>query len=134
MAEGFARCYGSDVMTVASAGLAPAAIVQLLTKKVMLEKNIDLEGTIPKDLSSVDVSSFDLIINMSGNKLPETLPIEVRDWKVEDPIGRTEDVYCEVRDRIERLVMNLVMELRKPSGPSAPPKPGRRFLGRVGTR
>src|SRR3954447_322194 len=83
MAEGFARCYGSDVMEVQSAGLAPANIIQPLTKLVMQEKNISLEGLFPKDLGSVDVRSFDLIVNMSGNKLPESLPIEVLEWKVE---------------------------------------------------
>ena len=45
MAEGFAKCYGSDVMQAESAGLAPAGIVQPLTKKVMEEKNINIYAT-----------------------------------------------------------------------------------------
>ncbi|MBE7157181.1 MAG: arsenate reductase ArsC [Rhodospirillales bacterium] len=132
MAEGFARCYGSDVMDVESAGMAPATIVQPLTKLVMQEKNINLDGVFPKDLGSVEVPSFDLIINMSGTKLPESLPIEVRDWKVEDPIGRSEEVYIEVRNRIERLVMDLVLELRKEARKGQPRIPARRVLGRTG--
>jgi arsenate reductase (thioredoxin) len=113
MAEGFARRYGSDVMEPASAGLSPAAIVQPLTKRVMQAKNINIDDQYPKELSSIDLFSFDLIINMSGAKLPVSIPVEVRDWPVEDPIARSEEVYCAVRDQIERLVMSLILELRR---------------------
>jgi len=113
MAEGFARAYGSDVMEAASAGLAPAAIVQPLTKEVMLAKNIRLDGQYPKDLASLNPGNFDLIVNMSGTKLPAKPPVEVRDWPIEDPIGRSEEVYLAVRDEIERLVMSLILELRR---------------------
>jgi arsenate reductase (thioredoxin) len=126
MAEGFARKYAADVMEVGSAGLSPAAIVQPQTHEVMILKNISLEDQFPKDLSSVDVKSYDLIINMSGVKLPGRIPIEVRDWKVEDPIGRSEGVYIAVRDQIEAMVMQLVLELRREARRSAPPSGGGR--------
>ena len=113
MAEGFARKYGADVMEPASAGLSPAAIVQPLTKQVMQPKNINIDDQYPKDLSSIDVSSFHLIINISGAKLPCRLPIEVRDWNIEDPIGRSEEFYVAVCDKIEHLVMSLILELRR---------------------
>jgi protein-tyrosine-phosphatase len=113
MAEGFARRYGSDVMEPASAGVSPAAIVQALTKQVMQAKNINIDEQYPKDLGSLDVASFDLIVNMSGAKLPASIPIEVREWNVEDPIGRSEEIYCAVCDKIERLVVSLIVELRR---------------------
>ncbi len=113
MAEGFARRYGSDVLEPFSAGFSPASIVQPLTKKVMEAKNIKIDHQHPKSLDAVDVSSFDLIVNMSGTKLPSRLPIEVRDWKVEDPIGKPEETYATVRDQIEMSVMRLILELRK---------------------
>ncbi|MBV8550778.1 MAG: hypothetical protein JOY54_05720 [Acidobacteriaceae bacterium] len=113
MAEGFARRYGSDVMEVASAGLAPALIVQPLTKEVMQAKNISIDDQYPKTLQSVEIENFDLIVNMSGTRLSTGLPIEVRDWKIEDPIGRTEEFYVEVRDLIETQVMYLILELRR---------------------
>lgn len=112
MAEGFARKYGSDVLEAASAGLAPAPIVQPLTKKVMIERNVNIDDQHPKDLGMLDVKTFDLIINMSGTKLPARIPVEVRDWRVEDPIGQTEEVYLTVRDQIENAVMRLVLEFR----------------------
>jgi arsenate reductase (thioredoxin) len=113
MAEGFARTYGSDVMEPASAGLWPAAIVQPLTKQVMQAKNINIDEQYPKNLNSIDVSGLDLLINMSGAKLPAGIPTEIREWQIEDPIGRSEDVYLTVRDQIEHLVMSLILELRR---------------------
>jgi arsenate reductase len=113
MAEGFARKYGSDVMQAASAGLSPASIVQPLTKKVMAAKNINLDAQTPKSLNSVPVRTFDLIVNMSGGSLPMRVPMDVREWPIEDPIGRSEEVYEAVRDQIEMLVMMLILELRR---------------------
>jgi arsenate reductase len=113
MAEGFARHYGSDVMEVKSAGLSPASIVQPLTFHVMEQKNIKLDGQAPKDLSSLTIADFDLLVNMSGVKLPSRIPLPVREWKIEDPIGRSEEVYCTVRDQIEDLVMRLILEFRR---------------------
>jgi protein-tyrosine-phosphatase len=113
MAEGFSRVYGVNEIEPASAGLAPAGIVQPLTKKVMQAKNINIDDQYPKDLSTIDALGFDLIINMSGAKLPPRIPVEVRDWPVEDPMGRSEDIYVAVRDQIELLVMSLILELRR---------------------
>jgi arsenate reductase (thioredoxin) len=120
MAEGFARCYGSDVLEAESAGLAPAAIVQPMTKKVMEEKNINLNGIIPREIASLDLNSFDLIVNMSGRKLPVNAAAEVQDWAVEDPIGKDEAVYIGARDKIEMRVMRLILELRKKVSPGRP--------------
>jgi protein-tyrosine-phosphatase len=127
MAEGFARKYGTDVMECDSAGLSPAPIVQPLTKKVMEDKNVNIDAQFPKDLSSAEPSRFDLLINMSGVKLPSRIPIEVREWKVEDPIGRSEEFYITVRDQIEQQVMGLILELRRGKrrafAPEPPPEP-----------
>ncbi len=113
MAEGFARKYGADILEPFSAGFSPAAIVQPLTKKVMEAKNINIEDQYPKDLGAVNIPTLDLIVNMSGSKLPTRMRIEVRDWKIEDPLGRSEEVYISVRDQIENLVMRLILELRR---------------------
>ena len=134
MAEGFARRYGSDVMESASAGLAPAAIVQPLTRKVMLEKNINIDDQFPKDINSITLTGYDLVINMSGRPLPTRLHVEVRSWTVEDPIGRDEPFYYKVRDQIENLVMQLILEFRreaKRAGEVTELPPRRRMLGRV---
>jgi protein-tyrosine-phosphatase len=113
MAQGFAEAYGRDVLVAHSAGLAPAESVSGLTYKVMFAKNIKLDRCYPKPLTGVEISGFDLIVNISGYSLPVKPPVPVREWKVEDPIGAKEEVYCKVRDQIEQLVMGLILELRK---------------------
>jgi arsenate reductase (thioredoxin) len=112
MAEGFARAYGGDVMVTASAGLSPAAIVQPLTRQVLAERNVRIDDQFPKGMEILTREQFDVIINMSGQKLPVAPGIKVRDWPVSDPIGQTEAVYKNVAEQIEGLVMRLILELR----------------------
>ncbi len=111
MAEAFARAYGSDVLSAHSAGLSPAMIIQPLTREVLLERNIRTDGQFPKDLQVVLRDTFDVVVNMSGERLqiPRTRVIE---WPVPDPIGQTEQVYRDVAMQIEGLVMRLILELR----------------------
>ena len=145
MAEGFARKYGSDVLEPSSAGFAPANIVQPLTKKVMEAKNINIDDQFPKDLDQVGVAQFDLIVNMSGNRLPGRVSVEVREWPIEDPIGQSEDIYVKVRDELENQVMRLILDLRRdarkgvearkvPEKVLEPKEPARRMLGQRRTR
>ena len=117
MAEGFARAYGSDVLIAESAGLTPALAVAPLTHKVMLEKNIDLGYKYPQGMESLK-GTFDLVVNMSGQRVPKELKAAVEEWKIRDPIGESEEVYRRVRDQIEQRVMGLVlgMRSRKPPG------------------
>ena len=111
MAEGFARVYGGDVMTPASAGVWPAMMVPLETHETMAEKNIDTRDQFPKPLDMFRSNQFDVVLNMSGYPVP-AYP-EAREWKVEDPIGGTAEEYRATRDYIEVLVMNLIVELRR---------------------
>jgi len=125
MAEGFARAYGSDVLTAESAGLAPAMSIAPLTHKVMLEKNIDLGHMYPRSVEALQ-GRFDLVINMSGGPVPKAIQATVEEWDVRDPIGASEEVFREVRDQIEQRVMRLVLAMRgrKPPRSESPSAAG----------
>jgi arsenate reductase len=123
MAAGFARTYGADVLTVKSAGLAPAMTVSSLTRKVMLEKNVDIGDQFPKSLDMVTPDDADLIVNMSGHPLPGNAEVRVETWNVRDPIGESEEVYREVRDLIEQRVMRLILKVRGQKPPALPQSP-----------
>jgi arsenate reductase (thioredoxin) len=112
MAEGFARAYGGDILVAASAGLSPAVIVQPLTKQVLAERNVRIDDQFPKGMEILNREQFDVIVNMSGQKLPLSSGALVRDWPVRDPIGQKEPVYKAVAEQIEALVMRLILELR----------------------
>lgn len=125
MAEGFARVYGSDVIDPCSAGLGPAAGLPELTIQTMQEKNIDLSAAFPKGVDGIQREGLDLIVNLSGSRLPSVIPTPVEDWNVRDPIGESEAVYRQVRDEIENRVMKLILGLRAEQnsdrGASQPP-------------
>jgi arsenate reductase len=123
MAEGFARAYGSDVLTAESAGLAPALAISPLTHLVMHEKNIDLGHLFPRRVDALK-GHFDLVVNISGSDVPHTLNAPVEEWEILDPIGQSEEVFRQVRDEIEQRVMRLVLMMRnrkpaKSEGPAA---------------
>lgn len=124
MAEAFARAYGSDVMIPQSAGLNPATIISPLTQQTLGERNIRLDGHFPKGVDMMARETFDLVVNISGQRLP--LPaVRMIEWAVPDPIGRTNEVYRNVAGQIESLVIGLILELRAslaaPATPARPP-------------
>lgn len=113
MAEAFARAYGSDVLIVYSAGLAPAAGLPPLTRQTLSEKNIPSEGQFPKGLAFFAGEFFDVVVNLSGEPLPAAFrKARLIEWTVRDPIGESDDVYRAVAAQIEGLVMRLILELR----------------------
>jgi arsenate reductase (thioredoxin) len=113
MAEAFARAQGSDVLVASSAGLFPARAVPPDTLRAMKEKNLDLSGQVPKSVVDLDGARFDLILNMSGFPLPPIGGAAVREWEVPDPIVMDYKGHCAIRDQLERLVVDLIQELRR---------------------
>jgi arsenate reductase len=113
MAEAFARMYGGDVLVAASAGLTPAMRVADDTMRAMLAKGLDLRDHFPKSIRHLGRAQFDVVINMSGFDLPDSVGTSIRSWDVPDPVYLKFDEHCEVRDAIERLVMTLILELRR---------------------
>jgi protein-tyrosine-phosphatase len=123
MAEAFARAYGADVIEPASAGLAPASIIQPLTIRTLEERNIRINGQFPKGPDAFPGVEFDLIVNMTGDRIPVSRT-RVLDWKVRDPMGQKPEVYRAVADQIEQLVMRLILDYRKPGRVDTAPASG----------
>jgi len=109
MAEAFANHYGQDVLRASSAGLAPAAALSPYTRKVMLEKNVDVGDHLPRSFYELDVRDVDLIVNLSGYAIAG---FETMDWVIDDPYGGPIEGYRTARDRIELQVMNLILKMR----------------------
>ena len=113
MAEGFAAHYGGDVLVAESAGLVPAGVVVDETVRSMAEKNIDISAQHSKALRVDETGEYDLIVNMSGFSLPEAVRAPAVAWVVPDPIGQSSQVYAQVRDQIEALVLRLISDFRQ---------------------
>jgi arsenate reductase len=113
MAEGFANHYGSDVLVASSAGLAPIPQIAPDTIRAMTELNVDVTGHIPKRYDPLHATEYDIVVNMSGFRLPGPKPKQVIEWIVKDPYGQPMDVYRATRTEVEQRVMRLILELRK---------------------
>ena len=111
MAEGFAKVYGKDAIEVRSAGLSPAMIVQDETHQIMREFGVTLVGQHPKGIEMMAREHFDVAVNISGQMLPRLNADRVIEWKIRDPIGRTEEVYRDVATELEQRVKELLAEL-----------------------
>lgn len=117
MAEAFARRYGADVLVPLSAGVVPAPAIQPLTRSLMLKRGIDIGDAYPKTIEeALKAAPVDLIINMSGMPFGAKSPAPVREWLVPDPIGAKESVYEQTAQKIEGLIMQLILELRQQAG------------------
>jgi arsenate reductase len=128
MAEGFAKHFGADVMEVQSAGLMPIESLPAQTRKVMLEKEVPVDGQFPKGVEVFRNAEFDLVINMSGTFLPRNMREKERVWAVSDPYGRTDEAYREVRDELAGRVADLIADLRANNGEVPAPAPPRKKL------
>jgi arsenate reductase len=114
MAEAFANHYGRDVLTATSAGLAPAQGVPPNTVRAMSEMDLDLSGHMPRLYNPFEAADCDVVVNMSGYALPGPPPKEVIEWEVQDPFGSPMNAYRAARSDLERLVMSLILNLRRP--------------------
>ena len=78
----------------------------------MREKGLDIAGRTPKGFDRSPIERLDLIVNLSGCLLPPAGSAPVLNLNVPDPIGRDEEFFRQVSDRIEHLVLRLVGDLR----------------------
>ena len=113
MAEGFANCYGSDVLVAESFGLAPVPRVPREGIMAMAEKNIDISAHVSRRYDPFDGAKADVVVNMSGYRLPGTPPRKLLEWKIDDPYTQPIEAFRKTRDAIEHQVMSLILALRR---------------------
>lgn len=118
MAEAIARHVAYDVIEPSSAGLSPLGRISDLTRIVLLEREIALNGQYSKPVNDARLVPPDLIINMSGmpgNTLFESHN-KYEDWDVEDPYGEDIETHRRVCEDVAARVLHLAARLRKQLG------------------
>jgi len=83
------------------------------TVDVMAERGIDISDHQPSWYEPALAAQYDIVVNMSGFRLPGQPPKEVIEWKVEDPFLKPMATYRKVRDGLEMSVIELIVRLRK---------------------
>lgn len=114
MAEGFAKVYGWDCVVPASGGLSPATRIDPAAVRLMSDIGIDIAEQFPKYYEALSQMRFDRIVNISGHSLPGATPgCPVTVWTVEDPVGKADERYREARDQIQKLIIELIDQIRR---------------------
>ena len=111
MAEAFARKYG---LTASSAGTIPSSKVNPVVVQVMRERGLDVGSSRPKSLTADMINEAELVVTM-GCSVEEACPRpmlaqmqkKLVDWDREDPKGMPVEKVREIRDEIERRVIEL---------------------------
>ena len=94
-----------------SAGTRPAERVHSEVVESLAEIGIDAAGARPRKLDESLARQADLLVTMGcGEECPWVPGLEVLDWEIEDPKGKSADRVREIRDEIDRRVRALVAE------------------------
>ncbi len=96
MAEGIARSMGHEAV---SAGTHPGQEVAHHALKILEEYDVDTTEMKPKSIDDIEHTGFDYIISMGCGVECPNLQIQ-EDWGLEDPVGKSMDVYRNVAETI----------------------------------
>jgi arsenate reductase (thioredoxin) len=112
MAEAFFNEMAKGRVKGLSAGTQPAEKVNTVVANAMFEIGLDIRKNKPKILTMDMVSKADKMITMGcGADAKGVCPasyIEMEDWKLEDPEGKTLEEVRRIRDGIKARVTSLV--------------------------
>ena len=114
MAEAWANHFGHGRVEASSAGSYPFGSIVKETYVVMGEKGITLDGQCSKGLRDVALEDMDVLVGMGCEvecPVPPGFKGRLVDWEIPDPYGRGIDAFRNVRDMIERKVLELLADL-----------------------
>ncbi len=111
MAQAFAEKYE---LKASSAGTVPSARVNPIVVDLMKEKGIDISENSPKMLTPEMINRASLVVTM-GCSVEEVCPKpmlaqmqkKLVDWNLKDPKGKSLQEVREIRDEIEKRVIEL---------------------------
>jgi arsenate reductase (thioredoxin) len=116
MAEGFFKKYAPKGFVTISAGTVPTSQINPLAVEVMKEVEIDISKQKPKDLTEDMARNATVIINMGcmdDKFCPALFVPKVIDWSIEDPKDKPIEKVREIRDEIEKRVLEIIDSIRE---------------------
>jgi protein-tyrosine-phosphatase len=100
-----------DSVEILTGGTFPADHVHEEVVTVMSELDIDLSDRIPREVSTEELESCDVVATMGCSTLElDADSVDVRDWALDDPDGQDMERVREIRDDIEQRVTALFDE------------------------
>lgn len=111
IAEGFFRKYATKNYKTISAGTVPTSQINPIAVEVMKEVGVDISNQKPKDLTEDMMRNSTMIINMGcmdDKYCPALFLPKVIDWGIEDPTDKPIEKVREIRDEIEKRVLEII--------------------------
>jgi protein-tyrosine-phosphatase len=97
---------------ILTGGTHPADSVHEEVVTVMSELDIDLSDRTPREVSTAELESCDVVATMGCSTLElDAEDVDIRDWALDDPDGEDLDQVRTIRDDIEQRVTDLFDEL-----------------------
>lgn len=108
IAEAFGKQLASDVFECYSAGTETKPQINQDAVRLMKKHyHIDMEETQYSKLLP-DIPPVDIVITMGCNVSCPHLPCKHReDWGIEDPTGKSDEVFLKVMETIKRKIVNM---------------------------
>ena len=101
-----------DSVEIITGGTHPADSVHDEVVTVMQDHEIDLSDRVPREVSTTELESCDVVATMGCSTLKlDAGEIDVRDWALTDPDGQDLDQVREIRNDIEQRVTDLFDEV-----------------------
>jgi arsenate reductase len=112
MAAALPQHHAGGRVIVRSAGSAPTGEINPAVVEAMAELGLDLSLALPKPLTTPVVQASDVVITMGcGDACPVLPGKRYLDWELDDPAGQSLDAVREIRDEIDRRILDLVHDL-----------------------
>ncbi|MFO7832564.1 MAG: low molecular weight phosphatase family protein [Halohasta sp.] len=97
-----------DSVEIITGGTHPADSVHDEVVTVMADLDIDLSDRVPREVSTAELESCDVVATMGCSTLElDAEDVDVRDWALADPDGQDLDDVRAIRDDIEQRVSEL---------------------------
>jgi protein-tyrosine-phosphatase len=119
MAEAFAHMHAGDKVIAWSSGSRPSGKINPTAIAAMNERGYDLMGRGHRSKSLVELPAnitWDWVVTMGcGDSCPFIPARNREDWQLPDPREMEHDEFNEVRDEIERRVLELLKKAEVPA-------------------
>jgi protein-tyrosine-phosphatase len=102
---------GLDDVEIITGGTHPADEVHPEVVETMAELDIDLSGSAPREVSTAELESCDVVATMGCSTLELDAETDVRDWALPDPDGESPERVREIRELVREHVEALFDEL-----------------------
>jgi len=112
MAEAFARIHGAGLVEAWSAGSRPSGRIDPRAVEAMREQGYDMGTHRSKGLAEAGAGHWDWVVTMGcSDECPWVDAANREDWQLSDPHGLSGEGFHELRDEIERRVLDLLARI-----------------------